>query len=476
MPERYPKILRELDPSKGIPVDFSALHPVTRRKLQDYENFLGIEWTAAYKFPVGRTSYRFGFPGTPEAVPTTAAVHSYLIMGKGPQGEDVRYVRRETQHEMAGQTLIYFDGKRVREALLRRQIEGAGLGDIPLPDAARMITQFYSDRPPVRVPGEFRIVPREELPAPDRETLEEFETYLQVRWGQPRMVEDPRFRRIGQSVEFVRLEGSLPDGETIQYRSSFKSGGRGDSAVIYKGKEYSPYQILSHFKRHNSIADSLGRDWEFLGRSTIGVLEDLDTAIISRFRGPRGERIEVSTGVGPTTIVVDGRILSGEDVSLLTTSNWQPPSGGSYQHLEDRLEFARRSRDWEQRQMELRRGQPRRTGGPDYYERYLRPLEKPGMLYHVTPRENVQDILREGLSRRIATGEHWMAPLQHVSGTYLTGRGEAPSILEIDIGLLDPSKIQRQGEVTTYEGTIPPGAIRELNWIVDYPEPGDPRG
>jgi len=137
---------------------------------------------------------------------------------------------------------------------------------------------------------------------------------------------------------------------------------------------------------------------------------------------------------------------------------------------EDYLALREKAREFEKAQMKLRERGHRLFGGPGFYERYLKGLERPGFLYHVTPRANVESILKEGLTKTMGgMGERYMGELKYISEKYLPERGPGAAILEIDTTRLNPRKIvEKRADVFAYEGDIPPEAITELRWIRDY--------
>jgi len=118
------------------------------------------------------------------------------------------------------------------------------------------------------------------------------------------------------------------------------------------------------------------------------------------------------------------------------------------------------------RQEQLRVGEPAsRFGGPGFYEKYLKDLEKSGKLYHATPYENVEELERGGFSIK-KTGPTYMGSLKFVSENILRVRGPRPEIIEIDVDELDSSQLRdvgREGEkVFTYHADIPSTALRRV--------------
>ena len=102
------RILEQLTPEGGIGVPRESLTSTTRRNLRELEELGDFSFKdVAYKYPIQQSS-RYGrrYAGQPHTA------YSILISGTGPNGEDVRYVRRETTDPSAGQTLLFVNGKR----------------------------------------------------------------------------------------------------------------------------------------------------------------------------------------------------------------------------------------------------------------------------------------------------------------------------------------------------------------------------
>ncbi len=381
-------VLKRLDPFKGQQIEISKLSKPTRANLDLLEETLDVEWTAAYRFPVqGQNT-------------------SFLITGRGPGGEDVRFARVETGPRTVGQTQVYIDGKKYRLAHIITKL-GGGV--------------------PVEWSGDKQIERLTNFPLESKISSKD----LQTRWESARVSKDRK----------VDIEWSK----------------RQDSVI----KRYMRYLPQVNWNKSIKIESPTSRE------TRTSTIEGTSTF---------GERVDMRVSWGGHLLVVkfvEGT-LSKDDLDKLKSLNKIPNRFIPIRDLLDILEESRSEAEkFRMEQEHLRGGQPRQAhnveSGKQYYDKYLKDLDRPGELYHITSRRNLQSILTRGLDSGLhQDDERWMGPLEEVTSSYFEHRGTDPVILRINLDKLDKSRLRDQhGGIKTYRGTVPPEAITEVR-IPDF--------
>lgn len=468
-----------------IPVQLEA---IGRHNLEDLESLgqaLGVEWTQAY-VPEG-----FGDPepsgpdpGSLQGLTMEEQAPVYeewqrtafrdwmnrrsviVVDGEAPHGERVRFVREKDVNS------LYINGKRLSGTDIRRLVK-AGIKPTESLTLRDIFAEFGSERVGgrlVRPDISLESIPSFEVPSLDRRRMNSLSNIFGIEW------DDPTFRPSGpigkeRKVGILRVPGSYPGGNLEYVRDTKQQ----KSKVSIGGREV-PVEFLLN------VRTDAGRVMRMFS-AQLGVVWDSPTGSLSNYRvrgrTPEGDTVSLESvdftkplPEGDTPLLqLDIYGTKFSPMKLLFDMRTYRLVGLPLGQITDELGKIGEHRKMQE---ELRSQEPRRDtlGGPGFYDRYLRRVEKPGKLYHITSRENLESILERGMNPRFSGG-NFMGPLKWVSENYMRRRGSQPVILEIDTDLLDPGRFGQSGqEFSVYDGVVPPEAIRELDWVVDYPESG----
>jgi|SRR3972149_1039884 len=281
----------------------------------------------------------------------------------------------------------------------------------------------------------------------------------------------------------VLVVGRTSNGEVVKYvRRETPSPGAGQTSVYVGNRKVRASDLLESLAGVKVKTDPL-EAINLIAERKQKEIEDKLKELMSRYTKELGVRWEKVKGK-----VVEGKTYHGEpvrmDLNFITVEDksfahdkifeilrYSTIQSLSRPSLEDVVRELEGIKAFNRRQGDLRSGRPSaRLGAKGYYEKYLQAMEKPWALYHVTSRENLSSIQKEGLSRSVRGSEQFVGKLKAVT-EYLAERGERPTILEIDTSKLRPHLLRelegREG-IFTYSGTIPPEAITELPSLEEF--------